>query len=97
MASWDEFERRQAEQTVTEKPNPDRDRFFELCATVFSTGSGAELLQELRRITIERRTPIGASEAVLREIEATRHFVSDLVRARDRGLKVLADRGKPKP
>lgn len=87
--NWDEFEKARPQPQRGEKQR----RFDELCAAVFSAGSGPELLRLMRALTIDARAPTGASEAVLREREAVRNFVFEIERARERGL---AETAKPK-
>lgn len=92
--SWDEFDRgRQAEVSA---PSADGRNFFELCAIVFSSGPGRELLAAMRARTIEQRTPANAPDTVLREAEAQRRFVADLELACARGAELLAAK-KAKP
>lgn len=94
MADWKEFEQRKPEAAA--QSEPDRDRYSELCAAVFTSGSGAELLKMMKQRTIERRSGHAAPEAVLREHEAVRSFVASLERARDDGHKIAAEKAKPK-
>lgn len=78
--SWDDLERPQAQP-------PKEDRLAALCAEVFTSPSGKELLAELRRKYIDRNVNPLADERALRVIMAEQHLVRDLELARDRGLK----------
>lgn len=86
--TWKEFEAR-----TTQPPSPETIRYSELCLTVFSTAAGKELLQEMRRRTIETRTPANAPDYRLREEEAVRRFVGDIEKAMQRAREAA----KPKP
>jgi hypothetical protein len=67
-------------------PAPREDRIADICARVFITPAGKELLEELRRRYFENGdNPLMAADA-LRVRAAQQHFVRELERARDRGL-----------
>lgn len=90
MATWEDLRQPAAEAA---KPETDETRRYnELCAAVFSTGLGAELLEAMRTRTIDKRTHPRSSEAELREDEAVRRYVASLEESRDRGLKSAAPR-----
>jgi hypothetical protein len=72
-------------QQVPDEPEAP-DRFSLLCAIVFTTPSGKELLDELRRRHIDRRMTPGADERSLRVAATEQHLVRGLELARDRGL-----------
>lgn len=64
-----------------------------LCARVFSSADGAELMAIMRKETIERVLHASTvSESALRTLEAQRQFVRDIELARDRGLAAAARR-----
>ncbi|MCA1831219.1 MAG: hypothetical protein LC750_00465 [Actinobacteria bacterium] len=86
--TWKEFDPR-----APQPPSPETIRYSELCLAVFSTAAGKELLQEMRRRTIEVRTPPFAPDYRLREEEAVRRFVSDIERAMQRARETA----KPAP
>lgn len=94
MPDWGEFEPRERS-GLDEASRTAAEDFDVLCAQVFMGGVGRDLLKALRGMTIERRVPPNAPEAVLREMEARRRLVQDLEQARDRGLKTIAERKKP--
>lgn len=82
MGSWEELDRSRVAE-------PAADEFTRLCGSVFSAGTGAELLAMFRAMTIEKTLPDGASEAQLRALEAQRSFV--------RRIEVATARGQAKP
>jgi hypothetical protein len=84
MPSWDELSRPGPKEGGQE--SPEQKRFAELCATVFSSGAGAELIKLMRARTIERRTPANAPDYQFRGDEAVRRFVEDIETQRDRGI-----------
>lgn len=63
------------------------------CAHVFTGPAGKELMELLRKATIEQRVPDNASDAQLRTMEARRGLVFDLEKWRDAGVAALS---KPK-
>lgn len=71
------------------------DRKGELCAIVFTTPAGKELLSLLRAKHIDRSFNPLADERALRVMATEQHFVRELELARDRGLAATANR-KPK-
>lgn len=84
-ATWDQL-------STTAKPPapaeaPDAHRYNDLCAAVFTSAAGKELMILMRARTIEMRSRPGAPEAELREHEAMRRFVADIETACERGLK----------
>lgn len=66
---------------------PKDDRLAELCAEVFTSSAGKLLLLELRRRYFEQGQNPLADERALRLFVSQQHFVRELERARDRGLK----------
>ena len=72
---------------------PQQAKLQQLCAHVFTAPNGRELMELLRKATIEHRMRSGASEAELREMEARRSLVFDLEKWRDAGIAALS---KPK-
>jgi hypothetical protein len=72
------------------KPPAEYDRFNDLCATVFTTADGKELLRLMHANTIDKRSPERSTEPQLREDEAKRWYVASLERARDKGLDARA-------
>lgn len=75
--------------------NEERARLFELCAEVFSSAPGRQLMVLLRKTTIETRTPYNADEATLRTMEARRGLVFDMEKWRDAGLAMTTKKPKP--
>jgi hypothetical protein len=63
------------------------DRLSNLCAMVFTTLSGKELLAELRRKHFDTGGNPLADDRALRVRATQQHFVRELELARDRGLK----------
>jgi hypothetical protein len=68
-------------------PEPKDDRFTALCAEVFTSPAGKALLEEMRRKYFEQGQNPLADERALRVFVSQQHFVRELERARDRGLK----------
>jgi hypothetical protein len=73
------------------KPAPPTPReaseFDILCANVLATGSGRQLLDELRRRHVERPMNLQASDRALLVLATEQHFVRELELACERGLK----------
>jgi len=91
--SWESLQRQGGAQSA--EP-PAEDTAEELVWRAVSAGVGADLLDYLRSITIEKRNTPGAPEADLRELEAQRALVNKLQIMRDRGAEIAAARSKPK-
>lgn len=72
---------------------PQQARLNELCAQVLCTPQGRELMDLLRKVTIEKRSLPMAPEPWLREQEARRGFFFDLENWRDAGIAAMS---KPK-
>ncbi|MDO8596411.1 MAG: hypothetical protein Q7R45_07290 [Sulfuricaulis sp.] len=77
MADWD-FE--------THEPAPRVDEFSSLCARVFHTTDGVELLKMLRAMTVERALPVTATDAALRDLNAQCRLVRQVEVATARGV-----------
>jgi hypothetical protein len=73
------------------KPAPQTPReaseFDILCANVLASGSGRQLLDELRRRHVDRPFNLAASERALLVMATEQHFVRELELACERGLK----------
>jgi hypothetical protein len=91
MPSWADLERRRAELPAVPK-DEDAD---EIIARLLMTPDGRVLLAWLRARTVEFRSPPGAPDASLRELEGARRLVGDIEQARDRGTAKLAKQTKP--
>jgi hypothetical protein len=78
MGSWEELDR-------ARKAEPSVDEFTRLCGLTFASGTGADLLEMFRAMTIEKTLPDGAPESSLRALEAQRHFVRRIEAATARG------------
>lgn len=79
-ASWNDVGPQQA-------LGPTEDRLSEICAQVFTTPAGKELLVELRKKYFELGGNPMAEERALRVRATQQQFVRDLELACDRGLK----------
>lgn len=90
--NWGEFERRQSGPAA--EASAERQSFDEICARVFTTPDGRDLLKYLYALYVDRRLPPQAPDAALREAEAQRRLVADLETARDAGLERMAARAK---
>jgi hypothetical protein len=84
--SWNDLNRTE--------PEPREDRLGDICARVFTTPAGKELLAELRRRYFENAIPPTISEPALRVRAAQQHLIRELEIARDRGLKAAAAKTK---
>jgi len=78
--SWNELEKRQAAE-------PRDTRFDEACVRVFTSPDGKALLAELRRKYFEHGQNPVADDRALRVQITQQHFVRELERACERGLK----------
>ncbi len=67
--------------------------FDRLCASVLLSGPGAELLQMLRKRTIEAADNVLAPESALRVKAAQSQFVRDIEAAVERGRKASEPKG----
>jgi hypothetical protein len=85
---WGEFENRR------KASPPAEDAVDELCARIFTTPDGQNLLAFLRSITKERALPPNATSDELRDLEGQRRLVDNLEKARERGLAALLSRNK---
>lgn len=94
MPSWHDLLR--PDEPGKAQESPETKKFAELCSIVFTTAAGKELMEMMRKQTIERRTRYGAPEAALREDEAARRFVALLQMMTARGLET-ASKEKAKP
>lgn len=84
--SWSDLERKPA--------GPPKDtRLSEICARVFTTPDGRELLAELRRLHFDSFASPAADERALRVRATQQNFVWELEQARDRGLAAAAKGG----
>lgn len=82
---WSEFEQKRDAAPVKQAetgPTPQ-----ELCARVFLTDDGRDLLTFLRKTFIERPLPRLSPEAALREAEARKALVLYLEALRDLGIR----------
>lgn len=79
-ASWEKLQGRSQPEDAAPT------RIDELCAQIFSTNPGKELLDLLHAKHVDKKSRTGALEAHLREEAAYRNFVLDLEAARDKGL-----------
>jgi hypothetical protein len=86
--SWSDLEKPQAQPPVN-------DRFNEVCALVFSSGAGKELLGLLRTKYFDAPMNQLADERALRLRINQQQFVRELETACERGTVALANR-KPK-
>jgi hypothetical protein len=93
MPAWNEFEAKRGP-AAPAAGVADQD-FDGLCAQVFTTTAGRELLAALRDRYIELLENPGAPEATLRVRAAQQRLVRDLELARDRGLEAIAAKNKP--
>jgi hypothetical protein len=75
---------------ATEPQVQQPDRLSEICASVFTTTSGKDLLKELRRRYFENVGSPLADERALRVRATQQHFIRDLELACERGLKAAA-------
>lgn len=91
--SWEALQRVGGVQSAGAPPE---DTAEELVWRAVSAGVGADLLDYLRSITIEKRNHPGASEAELRESEAQRVLVHRLETMRDRGAEIASARAAAK-
>lgn len=91
MPRWSEFERRQVPAEASPQTN---DTFEDVCARVFTSGDGRELLKHLYAQYIDRSCRPLASEAELREAEAKRALIRDLETRRDAGIQRAAQAKK---
>ena len=66
---------------------PKDDRIADLCAEVFTSPAGKELLALWRRRWFDLGDNPLADERALRARAAIQHFLNEIDRARDRGLK----------
>ncbi len=85
--NWGEFERPQA--GAADEASPERDQLAVMVMRATLAGDGKALLAWLRSITIERRVPPGAPDAVLRELEAQRRLVFEIERLAAEGRASL--------
>lgn len=85
MASWNDL-------APKEKPEPTANEMDRLCAQVFSTGAGHDLLQKLRILYIDKVLPSTADHRALGDLNAQRQLVRRLEDATERGNKALAKR-----
>lgn len=84
--SWDNFVQRE------ERGERAPSRLDEICAQLFTTPDGRELLIELRKLHFDSIQSPLADERALRVRIARQHFVRELELARDRGLAAAANR-----
>lgn len=78
-ANWNDLDRQQ--------PVPKADRIAELCAEVFTSPAGKELLAEWRRLHFEAGDNPVMDDKTLRVRAAKQHFINEIERKRDVGLK----------
>lgn len=81
--SWSDLEKHQA-------AAPKDDRVAELCAEIFTGPAGKELLALWRKRWFDLGDNPLAHPDGLRVRAATQHFINEIDRARDRGLKPKA-------
>lgn len=83
--NWNDLERPQPQA-------PKDDRFADICARIFTTPDGKELLSELRRKHFDLGGNPLAEDRALRVRATQQHFVRELELACERGLANAANR-----